>query len=108
MEFVSPKNFKSGRLINSRYRKIDIVILVAGIVISAVLIIGYMSILNGRNWILFTVFCIPVLLSFFLTMPVNLDHNMLELIKVMLIYWKSEKNYFWEGIYKEDVREENS
>ena len=105
MEFYAPKDFKSGRLINSRYRKIDIVIMVTGILISTAFIVGYMGMLDGRNWILFLFLCLPAMTGMFLTMPAGLDHNMLELLKMLFVYWKSEKDYFWEGIYKEDVRE---
>ena len=107
MEFYAPKSFKKGRLINGKYRVIDVIWMTVGIVLTAGLNITYMAVLNGRNWLIFSLFCLPALLAMFLTMPAGIDHNMFELFVVIWRYWRKEKEYFWEGIHKDDVREES-
>ena len=49
MIFNAPKNFKSGRLILGRYRWIDLILLLSGILISLLSMIIYVGTLRQNN-----------------------------------------------------------
>lgn len=102
MEFNVPKNFKRGRLIQNRFRKIDILILILGILLSVILLIVALSVFKIRQlfWIIPCV--LPGLISGALISPFNMYHNILEYFRLLFMYINSPKRYIWEGIYKYD------
>ena len=106
MQFVSSKNFKSGRLINSKYRIIDLLILGGGIIVSFAMILFFLLFLDGTDWLIVCLMCMPAVLCFFLTMSAGIYHNILEFIKVYVKYRIKNKKYYWEGIWKDDIRKE--
>ena len=106
MQFVSSKNFKTGRLISSKYRIIDLFLLGGGIIISFMMILFFLLFLNGTQWWMVCLMALPAAVCFFLTMPAGIYHNILEFIKVYMKYRIKEKKYYWEGIWKDDIRKE--
>ncbi len=103
MIFHAPKNFKSGRLILGRYRIIDLIILVAGIVLSLLSIIIYVGVLQHNSPFMVLVMLLPAVICFILTFSTGgIYHNMATLLYIGFIYLKSTKTYQWEGVYKDD------
>lgn len=103
MIFNAPKNFKSGRLILGRYRWIDLILLLSGILISLLSMIIYAGTLRQNNLLVVVVLFLPAAITYTLTMPTNgVYHNNLEFLRLLRKYSKSKRTYIWEGIYKED------
>lgn len=103
MQFNSPKNFKRGRLINNRYRPIDLVIAGITITITMVSEMIYLLAMNGKHVAVLVALCLPALVGMCLLIPFEIYHNPIEMIKLYCIYLKTPKKYIWEGIYKRDV-----
>lgn len=106
MIFNSPKNFKRGRLINNRYRPIDLIIAIITSAISIVMMLAYLLGFQGRNIAIILILLIPAVVAITLIMPMAIYHNLLEFLKVISIFNNSKKKYIWEGIYKEDILEQ--
>ncbi len=106
MMFNSPKNFKRGRLINNRYRPIDLIIAIVTSAISIVMMLAYLLGFQGRNIAIILILLIPAVVAITLIMPMAIYHNLLEFLKVISIFNNSKKKYIWEGIYKEDILEQ--
>lgn len=104
--FNSPKNFKRGRLINNRYRPIDLIIAIATSAISIVMMLTYLLGFQGRNIAIILILLFPAVVAITLIMPMAIYHNLLEFLKVISIFNNSKKKYIWEGIYKEDILEQ--
>lgn len=106
MTFNSPKNFKRGRLINNRYRPIDLIIAIVTSAISIVMMLAYLLGFQGRNIAIILILLFPAVVAITLIMPMAIYHNLLEFLKVISIFNNSKKKYIWEGIYKEDILEQ--
>ncbi|MBR3345900.1 MAG: hypothetical protein IKG37_02345 [Solobacterium sp.] len=103
MQFNSPKNFKRGRLINNRYRPIDLVIAGITITITMTAEMIYLLALNGKHVAILVALTIPAMIGICLLIPFEIYHNPIEMIKLFFIYVQTPKKYIWEGIYKRDV-----
>lgn len=103
MMFNSPKNFKRGRFISNRYRRIDLVFAGVGTLISIVMLLTYLLALEGKSIVVICVLMVPAVVTTTLIMPMNVYHNLLEFLKLLIIYNNSRKVYIWEGVYKEDI-----
>jgi hypothetical protein len=103
MQFNSPKNFKRGRLINNRYRPIDLVIAGITITITMTAEMIYLLAMNGKHVAVLVALCIPALIGVCLLIPFEIYHNPIEMIKLYFVYMQTPKKYIWEGIYKRDV-----
>ena len=112
MNFISPKNFKSGRLIANKYTTQDLIILTAGIITSFILeLIYFSSFINQNNVInivCFALFAIPGGIVVLLVMPFGVYHNVLTFIKLLLIDIKKPSTYIWGGLKRNanQVKEE--
>lgn len=104
--FNSPKNFKRGRFISNRYRVIDLIIAVSGTLVSLAFLLIYLLAFNGRNFIIIGIISLPALVTFALITPFSIYHNLLEFLKLYLIFYNTKKRYIWEGIYKYRLTEE--
>lgn len=103
MIFTTPKNFKRGRLINNKYRLVDLIIAGSGAAFSLIAIIIYLLALEGRNLVIAIVLAIPAVITTCLIIPFGLYHNILEMIRLRVQYSQTPKKYIWAGIYKRDV-----
>ncbi len=99
MEFNSPRNFKNGKYIMNRYRIKDLIILVGGVVVSAVLISLYVNLMQSFNLIILVLLFIPALISILLTFSTPIYHNFYEFIKLFLRSKLNQRNFKWEGYH---------
>ena len=106
MIFNSPKNFKRGRLINNRYRPIDLIVIASAVVITLILEIFYLVVLQGKSVIIAAFFVIPAVIAAALLIPFGLYHNVMELSRLYIVYLQIRKKWMWEGIYKYELIEE--
>lgn len=103
LRFNAPKNFKNGRLIGNRYRISDLILLIVCGIASALSLIIYISVLQGRNFVIVVLLFVPAALGYVLTLPSGgVYHNNIELLKIIFAFNTSKKTYKWEGIYKYD------
>lgn len=102
MQFNSPKNFKRGRLINNRYRPIDLMVASVTITITMATELLYLLFLNGTHIAVVIALCIPAMIGVCLLIPFEIYHNPIEMIKLYFIYRNRNKVWIWEGIYKHD------
>lgn len=104
MDFISPKNFKSGRLIANKYTSSDLILLVAGIIASFVLELIYFSSFISPNKIAnivcACVFALPAAISLLLVMPFGVYHNVKTFLKLLIIDIKTPNNYTWGGLLR--------
>lgn len=118
MEFYTPKNFKNGKFLMNRFRKLDLLLLFIGLGMTVVLfyssiislVIYKYSVFFGLLFLLFSLLPlgIVILLVF---IPTQVKHNLLEVIKIHFLYKKRKKSYYWGGVQhfeqKENRREKN-
>lgn len=104
MNFISPKNFKSGRLIANKFTSQDLILLVAGIIASFVLELLYFSnFLNDSitiNLAFACIFALPGGVVLLLVMPFGVYHNVRTFLKLLLMYINRPKKYVWGGLMR--------
>ena len=102
MTFISVRNFKSGRLIAGRYTFPDLLILISGAVLSAVLEALYIIFFLSKNTALDILFVslltLPGLAGLFLTSTYDIYHNWLDFFLLCLIYLFSDRRFIWKGL----------
>lgn len=103
MIFSSPKNFKRGRLINNRYRPVDLMIGIGAVIITLGLELLYLVGMNGRDPWTAAVLVLPAAIGVTMLVPFKIYHNLMELGHLYLIYLGCRKRWIWEGVYKYDV-----
>ena len=107
LQFICPKDFKNGKYIFSKYRAIDLVILIAegiiGLLISLVLLQIALSI-RSLAIAIASIFLggLIIVLSFILVQKVSYYHNVLEWCLVWIEYLTRKKRYMWKGIFYKD------
>ncbi|MBW9213112.1 MULTISPECIES: hypothetical protein [Terrabacteria group] len=107
MEFIVPKNFKSGRLIMNRFKPIDLTLLISTLIFSFLTSITYVAMVGNLVHVEVIVFLIlPSAIVFFLTMPFGINHNLFIFLRIVILYIKKKKEYYWEGIARYEVRED--
>ena len=116
MNFISPKNFKSGRLIANKYTTEDVVILCIGVIISVVLEMVYFSSFLSTNKILNIVVAIllalPAGIVILAVLPFGVYHNVRTFARLILIDIKNPNDYIWGGLKRnankfEETKETN-
>lgn len=107
MHFICPKDFKNGKYYFSKYRTIDLFILIGGCIIG--FFIGYfliqigLSIHSSKIAILAVIIAsIIVLISTILVIKISYYHNILEWSFVAFEYLTRVKQYRWKGLYYRD------
>ena len=71
----------------------DFVILLAGIVVTIVLLAFFG---NAETWMLI-IFCLPMLICALLVMPIPNYHNTLGVIESVFRFYNERRNYIWRG-----------
>lgn len=89
----APDNYKKGKLINGTYRIIDFIYLMVGIGISVVLFFVVMFMFVPTIPLIISVF-LPALIAYFLTSRHAYYHNNFELLKIIIKFQFSTKEYF--------------
>lgn len=99
-----PANAKKAQLIMGMFRFFpDLVIFGSGIIITIVLLV----VGQDASSILQLVFCLPMLISALLIMPIPNYHNTLVGLQSIFRFYNQRRNYIWKGWctldeYKED------
>lgn len=105
MTFFAPKDFKKGRLIMNRYRKIDIlIVLVFAIITIPTMLISLTS--ETVNIPLFFLSLTILIFVVFFVQPFHIYHNFLVFFSLLYRYFRREKKYIWYGIVKYQEFEE--
>lgn len=92
-EYLIPANSKRGILILSIYRPVDLAIVISG----ALVTFSLFFILGADSFGLVIIELLPLLIGAFLTLPIPNYHNTLVLIKEIVNYFSSQKEYKWKG-----------
>lgn len=101
MQFIAPKNFKNGRLIQGRWRLWELVAMLITIAISSLSVITYATI-GGKNIALIIALLLPSAIAWIGTMNNGIYHNVFTLIATHIRFLKKKKIYIWEGVHLTD------
>ena len=97
----APAGFKTGRLIASKYRPIDLIVASALFIVSFIAVITYFSLAEEPNLSIGVLAIAPALLGLLLIQPIGIYHNVFVFITVLIKYFTKKKKYIWEGVIKE-------
>ncbi|MCH4019996.1 MAG: hypothetical protein LKE61_03885 [Erysipelotrichaceae bacterium] len=106
-QFTAPANFKQGRLIMSRFRKVDLAAVIICSAFSLIAIMVYVSTSKSINVGLIIAMLIPAALAYVLTLPCGIYHNQWLWIRSLFSFGMHNNTYQWEGIYRTDDKEKN-
>lgn len=102
MRFIAPRNFKQGRLIMNRYRISDLILMIVCSTFSLIVNIIYLTNSGKADLRIVVLIFIPGAMAYLLTMPCGIYHNNMEFLITLIRFYRSEKEYIWEGVYKDD------
>lgn len=113
MNFISPKNFKKGRLISNKYTSFDLAILIVGVIISLILEMIFFTyfLSDSKNMaiLIAILLLLPAGISLLAVMPSGVYHNVHTFINLFFINIKTTKNYIWGGLNRNaNIQEENN
>ena len=100
MKFYTPNNFKNGRLLFNRFRKIDLAIVCISGGLSVISFFGYVQFARKINLLILLATIIPGVIAFILTIKLTIKHNYMEYLLIKYQYKRSKQNYVWEGVYR--------
>lgn len=99
--YLIPANSKSGMLIFGLFRKVDLIIVTIGAVLSFILLLLISPDTFGTAFICLA----PVLICAGLVIPVPNYHNILVVLTEMITFFYNRRNYKWEGwCYKDEYK----
>lgn len=100
-----PANTKRSTLVLGMYRyKPDLIILVVGTFITVGLLLAF----NNASSMLMILFCLPMLVSVFLTLPLPNYHNVLCGIQSIISFYNGRRNFIWRGwCFKYEFKDDN-
>lgn len=101
-QFTAPANFKQGRLIMSRFRKVDLAAVIICSGFSLVSVMVYVSMSRIINIGIVIAMLIPAALAYVLTLPCGMYHNQWLWMKSLISFGTHNNTYQWEGIYRKD------
>ena len=107
MDYLIPANSKKGQLYFSIFKGIDLIILLAG----ALLTLLSFFIVKGEGLSAIFGKLFPILTALLLVIPIPYYHNVRVFIKEMFIYLRGQKRYDWKGWcvrYVGDIQESKS
>ena len=102
MRFVAPINFKQGRLIMNQYRVSDLILLAVCTAFSFIFTIIYLTNVGKADLRIIVLILMPGMIAYLLTMPCGIYHNNLFFLITLIHFYRSKKEYIWEGVYKDD------
>lgn len=104
-EYLVPANSKKSMLMFSLFRKIDLIFLISGVVLTFILAL-VMSIDTITQTI---IVLLPSLIAIALVSPVPYYHNIMQLIVNIYIFYTNRRKFLWKGwCYKLDETGENT
>ena len=99
--YLIPANSKKSMLIFGLFTKFDLILVSSGVSISIILLL----IIQPQALIPAIICLTPVLVTAFLVVPVPNYHNILTLIKEVIDFFYSRRNYKWKGwCYKDEFK----
>ena len=98
-----PANAKKSILLMGFLRISDAWILAGGVLLTVGLLAFFG---NAETWMLL-LFCIPMLISSLLVMPIPNYHNTLCAIQSVLNFYQNRRNYIWRGWCMKDEYKNN-
>ena len=101
--FLIPANTKKSQLIFGLFNKFDMALLGTGVGISLLM----MMILNisDLKWALLAI--APGMVSAFLVFPIPNYHNVITVIKNIIVFYTTRQNYVWKGWCVRDGEEDS-
>ena len=106
IKFYSPKNYKNGKYILSKYKPGDFAIMVSGLIGGVVLVIAMVFVGNPsltKLGIVAAIAMIPLVIYF----PSDKYFNLLIWGQTMLGFYLKRKKFYWGGIIHEEIQQEN-
>ena len=101
MNYLIPANSKKGMLIFGMFTKFDLILFAVGVVVTLLLLL-----IIGPETLTTAIICLtPLFISAFLVIPVPNYHNIFTVIKEMIDFFYSRRNYKWKGwCYKDEFK----
>ena len=91
--YIIPANTKKSQYILGFFTKVDLILLIVGLVTSFVLLLTVKSLNLG----ILILLMLPGLISAFLVMPVPHYHNVLQLLTNIFNFYTNRRIYYWKG-----------
>ncbi len=98
-DYLIPANSKKSQYILGFFTKLDLAILIIGLLWSFIMLMAFHSLTLG----LVILILLPGLVAAFLVMPVPHYHNILQLLTNVFNFYMNRRQYYWKGwnIYEE-------
>ena len=92
--YIIPANSKKSQLIFNVFRPFDLYgVLLPGILLTTV----FLFIFPGDTISDIAIKLTPIAISLFLVMPIPFYHNVLVYLQEVIIYFNSQRRYYWRG-----------
>lgn len=101
MNYLIPANSKKSMLIFGLFTTFDLILVSVGVFITILLLV----ILSPSTFGIAIICLLPMLISAFLVVPIPNYHNVLTLIREIIDFFYSRRNYKWKGwCYKDEFK----
>lgn len=95
-QFLIPANSKKSELILGLFTRFDLILLLVGLGLTALLVVMFQGELNGLGAIIGVL--LPALIAIFLVFPIPNYHNVLQLIiNIYTFFFVRQRTYKWRG-----------
>lgn len=91
--YLIPANTKKSQFILGFFTLTDLILLIAGCIISLALLL----IVKNITLTIGLIIMLPALISAFLVMPVPHYHNVLQLLTNVFNFYTNRRQYYWRG-----------
>lgn len=92
-QYLIPANSKKSQLYFSLFRGIDLIVLLAG----GLLTVMFLLVISGDSIGSMVIKLLPIGISVFLVFPIPYYHNVMVFIREMYIYFSRPSKYIWRG-----------
>lgn len=101
MNYLIPANSKKGMLIFGLFTKFDLILFAVGVVTTILMLL-----IIAPETLTTAIICLsPLFVCAFLVIPIPNYHNVLTLIREMIDFFYSRRNYKWKGwCYKDEFK----
>ena len=101
MNYLIPANSKKGMLIFGLFTKFDLILFAVGVVVTILMLL-----IIAPETLTTAIICLsPLFVCSFLVIPIPNYHNVLTLIREMIDFFYSRRNYKWKGwCYKDEFK----
>lgn len=101
MNYLIPANSKKSMLIFGLFTTFDLILVSVGVFVTILLL----AILSPSTFGIAIICLLPMLVSAFLVVPIPNYHNVLTLIREIIDFFYSRRNYKWKGwCYKDEFK----